>query len=73
MVKGASQALGLRAVAKDVGVTFAGPMQINTDASAAIGIGSSLGIGKVRHIEVNQVWMCSYSNEGIGHQVNLDT
>ena len=54
MVKVASQALGLRAVAEDIGVSFAGPMKTNTDASAAIGIGSRLGLGKVRQIEVNQ-------------------
>ena len=57
MVKGASQAMGLRAIAEDVGVSFDGPIQINADASAAIGIGSRLGIGKVRHIEVNQLWL----------------
>ena len=33
------------------------PMQINTDASAAIRIGNKLGIGKVAHIEVNQLWL----------------
>ena len=57
MVKGASQAMGLRAIAVDIGVSFVGPIQINTDASAAIGIGSRLGLGKVRHIEVNQLWL----------------
>ena len=37
--------------------SFVKPIQTNTDASAAIGIGSRLGIGKVRHIEVNQLWL----------------
>ena len=57
MVKGASQSLGLRGLADDLGVTYKGPIQINTDASAAVGIGSRLGTGKVRHIEVNQLWL----------------
>ena len=57
MVKGASQSIGLRGLADDLGVTYKGPIQINTDASAAIGIGSRLGTGKVRHIEVNQLWL----------------
>ena len=57
MVKGASQAMGLKAIGDDLGVTYAGPIQINADASAAIGIGSHLGIGKVRHVEVTQVWL----------------
>ena len=57
MVKGASQSIGLRGIADDLGVIYKGPIQINTDASAAIGIGSRLGTGKVRHIEVNQLWL----------------
>ena len=57
MVKGASQAMGLKAIMDDLGVSLKGPIQINTDASAAIGIGSRLGLGKVRHIEVNQLWL----------------
>ena len=32
-------------------------MQIDTDASAEIGIGSRHGTGNVRHIEVNQLWL----------------
>ena len=55
MVKGASQPIGPRGLADDLGVTYKGPIQINTDASAALGIGSRLGIGKVTHIEVNQL------------------
>ena len=57
MVKGASQAFGMAALAADLGTPLEEPMQLNTDASAAIGIGSRLGLGKVRHIEVNQLWL----------------
>ena len=57
MVKGASQAMELKAIAEDIGVSYTGPMQINADASAAIGIASRLGLGKVRHIEVTQLWL----------------
>ena len=32
-------------------------IRINTDASAAKGIASRKGLGKVRHIEVNQLWI----------------
>ena len=41
----------------DLGVQFDGPIKAKTDASAAIGIASRLGVGKVRHIEVNQLWL----------------
>ena len=46
MVVGASQAIGLKAIAEDIGVSYMVPIQINADASAAIGIGSRLGMEK---------------------------
>ncbi len=72
MVKGASQAMGLKAIAEDIGAKFAGPIQINADASAAIGIGSRLGVGKVRHIEVNQLWIQEKVREGRIQLVKVD-
>ena len=39
----------------DLGVK--GQIRIRTDASAAKGIASCQGLGKVRHIEVNQLWI----------------
>ena len=57
MVKGASQAMGLKAMAEDIGVRYAGPIQITVDASAAIGIASRRGLGKIRHLEVSQLWL----------------
>ena len=39
----------------DLGVTCT--VVLNTDASAAIGIASCRGLGKVRHIEVSQLWL----------------
>ena len=50
MVKGATQAMGLKAIIADLGVSWQNPMQLNTDASAAIGIGSRLVLGNVRRI-----------------------
>jgi len=40
---------------KDFGVEVS--IRVNTDASAAKGIANRKGLGKVRHIEVNQVWV----------------
>jgi len=31
--------------------------RVNTDASAAMGIACRRGLGKVRHIQVNQLWI----------------
>ena len=55
IVKGASIAMGMRSIMKDFGVNFS--ITIQTDASAAKGIASRRGLGKVRHIEVNQLWV----------------
>ena len=47
----------MRNLLKDLGWDRASQVQIMTDASAAIGIASRRGTGKVRHIEVNQLWL----------------
>jgi hypothetical protein len=57
LVKGGSVSLGVKAIAMDMGMEFKKPIVLNSDASAAIGIGSRIGSGKVRHIEVNQLWL----------------
>ena len=55
LVKSGSQGLGIRALLGDLGVGRT--VILNTDASAAIGIASRRGLGKVRHIEVSQLWL----------------
>ena len=55
MVKGASVALGLQAVLSDFDVNC--NIVLKSDASAAIAIASRRGLGKVRHIEVCQLWL----------------
>ena len=57
LVKAASVALGVKVISEDLGVRFTGKISIKGDASAAIGIANRVGIGKVRHIEVNQLWL----------------
>lgn len=57
LVKGASQAIGIRSMLKDLGITDPLSITLKTDASAAVGIASRRGMGKVRHIEVNQLWL----------------
>ena len=55
MVKGASIAIGLQSVLKDFQITCG--IEVKSDASAAIGIANRRGLGKVRHIEVCQLWL----------------
>ena len=62
-VKGASQALGLAAMLRDMGIEAsidveAKPgIELCVDASAAVGIASRRGLGKQRHIELNELWL----------------
>ena len=55
MVKAGSQGLGLQAMAKDLGVDA--KVRVQGDATAAKGIASRKGLGQVKHIEVNQLWL----------------
>ena len=57
LVKAMSIAMGIISLCDDLGVTFDKPIEVKTDASAAIGIASRIGLGKIRHIEVNQLWL----------------
>ena len=55
MVKGASNGLGIVAMLADLGVNLT--INLNTDSSAAKGIASRRGLGKVRHIELCELWL----------------
>ena len=55
MVKGAGNTLGIAGMFKDMGVQYG--VVLYTDSSAAKGISSRRGLGKVRHIELNQLWL----------------
>ena len=55
MVKGASNALGVVGMLKDIGLNLA--IDLHTDSSAAKGIASHRGLGKVRHIELCELWL----------------
>ena len=55
MVKGASEMLGLTSIAKDLNVDLLG--QIHSDSSAAIGIVHRRGLGKVKHMHTQYLWV----------------
>ena len=55
MVKGASNGLGLQGMLQDSGVKL--NILLKTDSSAAKGIASRRGLGKVRHIELSELWL----------------
>ena len=62
LVRGVSQALGAKAVLKDLGIEIG--IQALVDASAAVGIACRRGLGKVRHIELDQLWLQSQVARG---------
>ena len=55
LVKGASLAMGTRSFIADLGIDMG--IRVRTDSTAAKGIASRTGLGKVRHIEVAQLWV----------------
>merc|ERR1711973_531261 len=55
IVKGSSVGLGARSVLRDLGCSVR--ICVMTDSSAAKGMASRKGLGKVRPVEVNQLWV----------------
>jgi len=55
LVKGAGVALGQQALLEDLGIQL--PIRLWTDSSAAIGICSRQGLGKLRHIDTKLLWI----------------
>ncbi len=55
LTKGAAQTLGLMSLAADLGVSM--HCMVRTDASAALGIIQRQGLGKLRHVNVQYLWI----------------
>ena len=72
LVKGASEGMGIQGIAVDMGLELC--IHISTDASAAIGIASRRGTGKVKNIELNQLWIQDKGCRGkvMVHKVGTD-
>ena len=62
MAKGGSIGLGLKGMLADFGIN--GSIEIKIDSSAAKGISSRRGLGKVRHIELCELWLQEKVAEG---------
>ena len=52
---GASQALGMRSIGRDLGMELT--LTILTDAAAAVGIVRRRGLGRIRHLDVTDLWV----------------
>ena len=55
VIRGAGQGLGYQALLKDLGIEV--PLRVWTDSSAAIGICSRQGLGKLRHLDTHTLWI----------------
>ena len=55
MVKGSSELLGMISLAKDLKVPLEG--HLHSDSSAAIGISQRRGLGKVKHMHTQYLWI----------------
>ena len=62
IAKGAAQGIGLRSLAKDLSIEL--EVVVLTDAAAAIGIVRRRGLGKVRHLDVTDLWLQEKVREG---------
>ena len=71
-VKAACGSIGIRGLLGDLGV-HCGEIVIKTDASAAMGVAQRLGIRKIRHIEVNQLWLQDKVYDGEVRLVKVGT
>ena len=55
LVKGTTEALGIQAWGRDLGLDIT--VRMHADSAAAIGICRRSGIGRVRHLAVGQLWV----------------
>jgi hypothetical protein len=55
VIRGSGQGLGYQALLRDLGVHV--PLRVWTDSSAAIGICSRQGLGKLRHLDTHTLWI----------------
>ena len=81
LVKAASQSLGMKVMLADMGlgtrINLHSKVKVVTDASAARGMALRRGLGPVRHLEVNQLWVQDKVASGelriekVGGKVNI--
>ena len=55
VLQGAGQGLGYQAMLEDVGIRL--PLRVWTDSTAAVGICSRQGLGKMRHLDTHLLWV----------------
>ena len=65
MVEGITRAKGLRTLAYELGLrSLRNAIRLGTDSSAAKSFVSRRGLGKMRHIDIRELWIQKEVNEG---------
>ena len=62
---GLAQAIGLQSIARDLGMTW--QIDMFTDAIAAIGIARRRGMGRIRHLDVTDLWIQEKFNSKLAY------
>ena len=62
VTKGICEAIGIREIAKDMGLDL--KIKLHTDSSAAKGIATRKGLGKVKHLETRTLWVQDKVDQG---------
>ena len=62
IVKASSEGMGVQSMLRDMGFDL--KLRVNTDSSAAVGISNRNGLGKVRHMDVRELWVQEKVNDG---------
>ena len=70
IVKATSEGLGLVATMKEWGIEV--DLVVKSDAIAAIGMVKRLGLGRIRHLAVADLWIQQKSREGLVHYRKLE-
>ena len=55
IAKGMSHAIGMQSLCRDLGWQY--KIRVHSDATAAIGIARRRGLGKIRHLDVEDLWV----------------
>ena len=60
---GLAQALGIQSIAKDLGMSW--PIKMFSDATAAIGIARRRDMGRIRHLDVTDLWVLLFTHRAV--------
>ena len=55
LAKGAAEGLGIQSIFQNFGIAM--KFELHSDATAAIGIASRQGLGRIRHVAVADLWV----------------